>query len=534
MNAKNTPHPEDIDAYFQQAEEFGAPNGGARLDSYAIPVKPQQEWPELIPFGSTVHLPTMSPELLPSWAGQFAAELAVETETPTGLAVSLILAACAIPAARRFRVMVKPRYFEPTCLWTLVALPPGNRKSAVQAASTKPLTDWQCEQAEIMEDRIKRTSSEVLTIKERATIVRKEAAREKDTLKRLDLADQVAELEANLPEIPRPTLLWTSDATPERLGALLGDNAERMAWMSSEGGIFDMLSGRYSGGIPNLDLMLKSHSGDAERVERGGRPPVDLLNPLLTIGISPQPSVLEGLATKPGFRGRGLLGRFLYLLPESPLGYRTLNAPPMSEDVRAAYNMGIRAMLDTPPADNDDPRVMHTLTLSKDAFAEWLAFAHHIEHQFRPGGSLELMTDWGGKAPGAAARIAGVIHCIEHAGRTDQLEISLETMVAALELMAVFTQHSIHAMGMMGTDPQISAAQLILEWLRRHRQQMISQRDIFNALRGRFPKMDQLTPALYILEERGYIRIEEIDRSGPGRPPSPIIIMRPDLQGGAL
>jgi hypothetical protein len=60
--------------------------------------------------------------------------------------------------------------------------------------------------------------------------------------------------------------------------------------------------------------VLKAYSGDPERLDRGSRPPVYLRSPRLSIGLSPQPDVLRGLAAKPGFRGRGLLGRFLYLL----------------------------------------------------------------------------------------------------------------------------------------------------------------------------------------------------------------------------
>ena len=72
-----------------------------------------------------------------------------------------------------------------------------------------------------------------------------------------------------MPVIPHLPQLWTSDVTPERLGTILADNDERMAWLSSEGGIFEMLGGRYSKGIPNLDLVLKAHIGDSERVDRG-------------------------------------------------------------------------------------------------------------------------------------------------------------------------------------------------------------------------------------------------------------------------
>jgi hypothetical protein len=530
MNPPISSFPDEIDEYMQLSDErHRASQGYGLLETYSDTSHPQQKWPILIPFGSGADLPILPYELLPGFAGQFSQELAIETETPTGLAVALTLAACALAASRRFRVEVKPKYFEPLNLWILVALPPGNRKSAVQAATAKPLTEWQSERAAAMSVDITRLTSEAKSIQALVTQKRTEMVKEKDRDRQMDLIDEITKLEASMPEIPRPPLLWTSDATPERLGTPLGDNEERMAWLSSEGGVFDILAGRYSGGIPNLDLLLKAHSGDAERVERGTRPPIDLQHPLLTIGISPQPSVLEGLAAKPGFRGRGLLGRFLYLLPESPLGYRSLDTLPMSESTRTAYDRGIRDMLDTYPADEENFRIMYTLRLSREARAEWLAFAHHIERQFRPGGSLELVTDWGGKAPGAAARIAGVLHCIQYAGRTDVLEISLDTMQSALEIMAVFMRHSIHAMGVMGNDKQIAAAQLVLQWLLRNHHRQITQRDMFNALRGRFPKMDQLTPALEILAERGYIRIQEQERHGAGRPPSPLIIVRPDL-----
>ena len=69
--------------------------------------------------------------------------------------------------------------------------------------------------------------------------------------------------------------------------------------------------------------------------DRGSRPPVFLKSPRLSIGLSPQPDVLRGLAAKPGFRGRGLLGRFLYLLPPSPLGFRP-RINPVPEGVRDA------------------------------------------------------------------------------------------------------------------------------------------------------------------------------------------------------
>lgn len=491
---------------------------------------PTEDWPALVPLDAP-NLSCIDPTHLPAWAGDYARALATDTETPTELAVGMVLVACATAAARRLRVMVKPGYFEPCNLWAVVALPPGNRKSAVQSAATAPLVAWEREQGQIIAPEIKRITSERKTLEARAKEMRNKAAREKDTNKAKELAREATDIEAGLPEIPVQPQIWTSDATPERLGALLAEHGECMAWLSSEGGVFDLLQGRYSNGIPNLDLVLKAHSGDPERVDRASRPAVYLRSPRLSIGLSPQPDVLRGLAAKPGFRGRGLLGRFLYLLPPSPLGYRTLQSKPVRESVRDAYAAGIHAMLDWEPAidDQGDERP-HLLRLSDDARAEWHDFARAVEVQMQAGRELEHFTDWAGKAPGAAARLAGVLHGIKHAqGRPWESRIGTDTMIDALEIMAVITRHSLAALDMMGADPTIAAGRVVWGWIERGRLARFVARDAFNALRSYFPRMQKLYEALEALEERGYVEVVDAPRDGPGRPPPPTVRVRPDI-----
>ncbi len=500
------------------------------IDDFQEFIEAREEWPELVPL-DTPNLPRLDLAHLPGWAGDYARALAADTETPPELAAGMILATCATAAAHHLRVMVKPGYFEPCNLWIVAALLSGNRKSAVQSAAIAPLEAWEREQAEIMEPEIKRVTSERKTMEARAKEKRNLSIKEKDISKAEVFAREAADLEAELPEIPVRPQIWTSDATPERLGSLLAEHGECMAWLSSEGGVFDLLAGRYSSGIPNLDLVLKAHSGDAERVDRGSRPPVSLRSPRLSIGLSPQPSVLRGLAAKPGFRGRGLLARFLYLMPPSPLGYRTLEPAPVPESVRDAYMSGVRAMLDWEPATNEQGEERpHILRLSTKAYAEWRAFAQTIEVQMRPGGDMEHFTDWAGKAPGAAARLAGVMHGIKHAhGRPWEAAITAETMIDALEVMAVIARHSMAALDMMGADPTIAAARHVWDWIERGRLPSFTVREAFNELRGTFPRVKHLRDAMGALEERGYVSMTEPPRDGPGRPSSPIVKVRPEL-----
>ena len=90
------------------------------------------------------------------------------------------------------------------------------------------------------------------------------------------------------PEEMRAPRLWTSDSTPERLQSLLADHDERMALISDEGGIFEIMAGLYSDGKANIDVFLQAHAGRSVRVDRGSRT-VYLNKPSLSFGLAIQP-----------------------------------------------------------------------------------------------------------------------------------------------------------------------------------------------------------------------------------------------------
>ena len=508
----------------------------APLPSNVLPIQnaksPAESWPDLVPLDNPeLELTRIDLAHLPGWAGDFARALSASTETPPELAAGMVLAACSVATARRLRVEVEPGYFEPCNLWVLVALPSGNRKSAVQSNACAPFLDWEHDQRKAMEPEIKRITSKLKTQEARIRKLRNDAAKQKEKHKVEELEKEIADIEAELPEIPQTLRIWTSDATPESLGERLAQGGGSLAWLSSEGGVFDLLQGLYSRGIPNLDLVLKAHSGDSFWTDRISRPSVYLKYPRLSIGLSPQPSVVHGLISKPEFSGRGLTSRFLYLLPPSPLGYRKLESHPIPDEVKNAYHAGLRAMLDWNESDPDkDGNRLFSLKLSREAYKEWHDFSLSIEERMKSGEDLEHFTGWAGKAPGAAARVAAVLHSIKHAhGEPWTAEITAETMNAALEIITVISVHSLAALDMMGANFTIAKAREVLDWIKRSKQNGCSVRDAFNALRKKFHNVNALSRALDILEERGYVKVIEQPKDGPGRPSSPRVRIRSGL-----
>ena len=163
----------------------------------------------------------------------------------------------------------------------------------------------------------------------------------------------------------------------------------------------------------------------------------------------------------------------------------------------------------------------------------WFAFAHEIEAAMKPGGEFEDATDWAGKCPGATARIAGLLHVIEHShGSPWGNDISAVTMKQAVEIMSVIIQHSRHALDLAGADQSTSAARKVWEWVERGRREKFNLRDAYQGLKGTFPRMGDLRKAVDALAERGYLETIEPPKAGPGRPRSPDVIVRPDIAEG--
>ncbi|WP_149180849.1 DUF3987 domain-containing protein [Streptomyces sp. TRM49041] len=495
------------------------------LGTTAVP----DAWPEPIPLDRQPKLPSFPVHALPRWVADFVAALAEETQTPPDLAGALALSVLATAAGGRAVVHVRGRWREPTNLFVVVALGPANRKSAVFAAMTAPL--YEAENALVEGSSLAIVEAEVTArmAREAADKAAAQAAKadgpERDNL----VADAIglAQTAESLSVPPRPRLL-ADDATPETVTTLLSEQGGRLAVMSAEGGIFDIIAGRYSG-VPNMEVFLKGHAGDRLRVDRRSRQEF-IEAPALTMGLAVQPSVLEDIGKNRGFDGRGLLARFLYCLPESLVGYRKIDPDPVPATVAAAYERNVYA-LTLRLADWTDPLVVQ---VGAEAHAMLKAYEQRVEPQLRAkGGRLGHIGKWAGKLIGSAVRIAGLIHLAEHIDGGNNTPISEATMRAAIELADYFAAHALTVFDLMGADAALARARSLLSVLEDNGWQSVSRRDLFAKLsRSEFPTIADLEPVVAVLEEHGYIRSETPPRTGKrGRPPAPRYLVHPSVRG---
>ncbi|MFH1688883.1 MAG: YfjI family protein, partial [Candidatus Eisenbacteria bacterium] len=370
-------------------------------------------WGDPIPIGPTGGVPTFPVDTLPDWLRDWVTALADALQCPVDLPAMLALAVLSLCTAKKYSVSVRSDWPEPINLYVAVALKSGESKSPAFTVATKPVARFVAEERRRREPEIRIATARADIGEKRIEQLKARAAKAADPAehaKLLNLVDE-AVFEQSGRQIPAPLRLILDDVTAESLEVVLRQQGGRIAIMSDEGGPFELMGGRYSDNVPNLDIYLKGHSGSPISTDRIGREGGSVQNPAITIGLAVQPEVITALKDKKGFRGRGLLARFLWAVPKSLVGSREADSPPLPEDIRAAYEEGVTALLEV-PAEKDElgevsPRV---LPFSKRAYSLLVDFKRKIEPSLGPSGELESVADWGNKLGGTVVRLAALLH----------------------------------------------------------------------------------------------------------------------------
>ena len=323
----------------------------------------------------------------------------------------------------------------------------------------------------------------------------------------------------------RALRFYGDDVTTEKLVSMISENDGKAAIFSPEGGIFDMLKGMYTKYV-NIDVFLKGYSGDPIRVDRIGRESETIYNPVLTMMLMAQPSVLAGVMENGNFRGRGLTARFLYCVPESNVGKRKYRSEPIPMEVYQGYERCIKGILADEPY--DAPRV---ITLSDEADAMLESFSEELEPKLIT--EYADIADWAGNIVGSTVRIAALLCRAESrfvAELLDELEplvVSGDVMERAICIGRYFIEHARSAFSLLGADEGIRKCKYVLTAIRNSGLLEVNRRDIMRLCR-KLKTKDEVQPVIDQLVEYGYLA-EKTDtkQQGRGRTPLGIYMVNP-------
>ena len=461
------------------------------------------QWEQPIPF-DTRTLPLFDSSVFPDWLSKYIEAVAETTQTPVDASCFATISILSTISQTKAVLQINSDWKESLNTYTLLALPPGSRKSGVFKAFQEPITLFERDEKERLKFEISAQAAGKKAKEARLRKLEKDYAsgNKEETLKSIELLQY--EIEAT--EIIQPPRLSTNDVTVEKLGLLMSENKEAMSILSAEGaGALNSIAGRYDGNSvdASMNLYLEAYSGDTVTIDRMARDSIYLDNPKLTIGLFVQPESMRDLPKK--FQDRGLLQRFFFSFPQSWVGYRDIETETIPEELRTKYISNLKQLIEF------DPPKAIVLTFSESAKRLEVENRTEIEVMLRDDGELGgIMTEWGSKLGGGINRIAGLIHIAKHIDHisTATTVVSEETYLAAKSLRNYFIAHTKEAYGLMkSTDGEKNAMYILKRILDKFEGiELISYRELQQSVRRKF-QVEELNEVLNKLEEMNYLKV---------------------------
>lgn len=456
------------------------------------------EWDKPIPFDKQ-ELPPFPVDALPQTIRDYVVAVSETTQTPVDMSATVSLGVLALCVQGKYQIQGKPDWIEPLNLYTVVVADPSERKSAIIKHMTKPIDSFETSfnQSNAANLKFNRAQKRILERRQRA--LEEQAAKGKYDKKAMDeLTKELAEFKEM-----KPLRLYVDDVTTEKLITVLSECDGKTAIISTEGGIFEMLSGLYSKNV-NIDVMLKAYSGDCIRVDRIGRVSESIMNPTLTVLLTVQHNVLSGMMSNNTFRGRGLTARFLYCMPKSIVGERRYRTEAIPTEVKDRYSFLIHDLLKEQTKDN----IPNIITLSTKADELLESFSNEVESKLK--NEYSDIGDWAGKLVGTVLRIAGILYRASTI-RDDFLKddeeplvVDESTMKNAIAIGRYFTEHAISAFSTMCVDTITNQSKRVLTAIKKDNLSEFTRRDIMR--KCRFLKTaEDVQTVLNHLCEYGYI-----------------------------
>jgi hypothetical protein len=454
-------------------------------------------------------LPEISPSILPGIYGEFAEALAEATETPPEMVIMNLLGVISASVSPYYFVCPAKGWDEPINIYAITGLPPANLKSIIVKECNAPLTKWEKAQEKILEPKIEDAMTQNALIDK--VIGKLENKVTSNPEKMAEVLEEIKSVKAGKLEVPIKPQIFITDATPEALATVLMEQNGSIAILTDEGGVFEVLTGLYNSGNANLDVVLNGFSGESVKVRRQKKS--FNINPKLTIVVTAQPAIIEKLGNRKSTHGIGLTERFLYLLPESHIGFRTLDTEPVPDKLRKEYHAAITKLLDLRLEEDPSTR---KLTLSNSSRKVWQEFRSEIEIMMRPDGRLYPIQGWAGKLGGQVLRLAGLMHIMKHGD--DKLVIDASTMKMALKLTYALIEHAILAFGLMSLPVEAQIIQDMIKWIIKRNEPKLTRRDFQRGFQTLLPKADDTISFLDELVSRSIIQDVAPTKNKKGRP----------------
>ncbi len=456
-------------------------------------------------------LPDFPLDCLPAGLQDFVRQLSGCKQAPVDTAAVSLLSVFSMAEGGRF--MVDPGiaavYQLGINLFTMTVMESGTGKSEIMNVLKKPIEDFVRDYNWKNREKIAMDENWSSVLRERVSKAKKQCVSGKADYS--DLEEAQRELDAFKPM--KKLRRITDNATSEALENLLAENDGVMSVVSTEGGVIDIMGGRYSkDGGSNIDIYLHGYSNESFDKDRAGQGHVHVDHLHLTVIFSIQPRVLKDFMRR-DFIEKGMTSRFLYAIPKE-LDERLLrdssNIDPL---VLADYENKIRDIMSI----ERNVGAPYELRFSEEA-TELMISYNDDEIQKRIKEDLACIKRTARRIIGQTIRLAGVLHLMEHGGEAvEKREISAQTVEKAIRLTDYFLEHTKAAHKTVEDSEEIKNLKYVWEKCRGFKMPEFSSDVLREKCRGRLRTNEEQKPYIMGLIERGYLRELPEDKNNKGK-----------------
>jgi hypothetical protein len=379
--------------------------------------------------------------------GGAAKAIQAQTLAPLGMCCQSVLAVASLAAQGLVKVSVGGRFECPASLFLLALGESGERKSSVDRMASKAVRDYQRSLHDQYINELGAYQAEMQKWRELSPKERAESAP---------------------PEQPSAPYFLADEPTYEAIVKTLNICRPSAALLTDEGAAF--LSGHSMQSERRIRTTVgiaKLWDGSEISRSRAGDGNIMLYERAFCCYLMIQPALAQKLMLGDAdMNEQGLLARFLITYPESTISTRFIEnerETAASHEFNKYYSV-IKTLLELisfhPITHELDRR---TLNLDRTAWRCWINFYNEVEAGQVTDGLYAEIKATASKAPEQAARIASVLHVVEHPN--DGL-ITLDTMQRAITLAKFYLGESLRLFGNGARDEKLSQAGKLAEWFR--------------------------------------------------------------------
>lgn len=459
------------------------------------------------------------PKLFPKDLINVVEHLASHAEIDTASVLLATIGSLSSAMCGRYIIQLDPQWRESGCLYSVIAAPPGFRKSFVMGTLEEPYdeyfgdlnAEYEAQSAEFEKNR-----AHVALLKRKLThaIIGKHLKDSfEDGIYSGDPSEALDDLQHTIDNLdrhvnmtkPKNSLapqIFLSIASRVSAGAIMSKQGEYACVFEAEGCFFE---GELTDKSTHPGLYLKAFGMERYEYSSIKVGKVAMRRPAMCITAFVQPDVLKKFYSNTNLQARGLNARFLPLFASKLNTFgqsRLLPAPPKFRAM-AIYNSKITEMLKR-NFTQDKNREIWTVSVTPEAYNA-LKNCEQTGKGLVSDPKYKHMSAFISKAHGAIARLAMSIHAWNNP-MPELCPITLDEVEAAISLMNVIFEHANIAFAPERSQACVDA-QGILDWVHRcdwTHSPTFTDRDVMAAISGLNKK--QCHAALDLLEQHDYIR----------------------------